>query len=329
MQLHTFFHFFVSPGFERTNKTRFFPLFLFVAENVVCGGPLHHWGFPNEGSSIIAMKSSAFLASSYPFSSSTPPLPQKDSRGDQQLFDNCNIMVRSAVEAAHASDGVVGNVTGRTLTVVWNATKKCLRHSTTAATFAEELRKLKDFLQVGLATGQMLHGNVGSKTNRFATTFGMPLEAAEAMTDHARMFGVYCLYADCTTENRLQHDASLRTCIRLVDVWKDTQRLRTARIYEVHLTQLATAMQMWMGASEAEASNAPDLEHHTTVVNAAMNGEAGWSELRRLVEQSPEDNVLQVCFKITNHRLIISLGLFPPTIILLIQQKSTRKPLHS
>eukprot|EP01061_Rhynchopus_euleeides_P011561 TRINITY_DN2110_c0_g4_i1.p1 TRINITY_DN2110_c0_g4~~TRINITY_DN2110_c0_g4_i1.p1 ORF type:complete len:1118 (+),score=347.39 TRINITY_DN2110_c0_g4_i1:99-3452(+) len=221
----------------------------------------------------------------------------QETKTDQQLFDNCNIMVRSAVEAAHASDGVIGNVTGNTLTVVWNAAKKCTRHTTAAVTFAEELRKLTDMLQVGLATGYMLHGNVGTKTSRFATTFGLPLETAEAMTDHARMFGVYCLYADCTSENRLQSEAALRTCVRLVDIWRDTKRARTARIYEVHLGHLANAMQMWMGsadATEPASSTADiDLEQHTKLVEGAMSGGEGLRALREAVAQRPEDRVLK------------------------------------
>ena len=205
-------------------------------------------------------------------------------------------MVRSAVEAAHASDGVVGNVTGATLSVVWNAAKKCLRHSTAAVTFAEELRKTKDLLQVGLATGQMLHGNVGSKTNRFATTFGMPLEAAEAMTDHARMFGVYCLYADCTAEGRLNSESALRPCLRLVDVWKEASRtMRTIRIYEVHLAHLANAMQMWVGAPADTSKDDIDLERHSSIIAAAMDGQEGWEGVRQLATDCPNDAVLRVC----------------------------------
>eukprot|EP01061_Rhynchopus_euleeides_P011502 TRINITY_DN2106_c0_g1_i1.p1 TRINITY_DN2106_c0_g1~~TRINITY_DN2106_c0_g1_i1.p1 ORF type:complete len:585 (+),score=207.30 TRINITY_DN2106_c0_g1_i1:1651-3405(+) len=218
----------------------------------------------------------------------------RDTKNDAKLFDNSNIMVRAAVEAAHATGGVIGNVTGRTLTVVWNASKKCTKHSTAALTFAQELYKLKDLMQVGLATGTMLHGNIGTRTSRFATAFGVPLEAAEAMTDHARMFGVYCLYADCTSDNRLQSEHTIRSCVRLVDVWRDVRHCLNAHVYEVHLQQLQVALQGWGGEKDGTKAMHVDLEYHTKVINEAMqDGGEGVDALRQLVEDTPSDGVIR------------------------------------
>ena len=205
-------------------------------------------------------------------------------------------MVRSAVEAAHATGGVVGNVSGRTLTVVWNASKRCSMHSTAALTFAQEMKNLKYMLQVGLSTGTMLHGNVGTRASRFPTAIGLPLDAAEAMTDHARMFGVYCLYADCTADSRLQSEATVRSCVRLVDIWLEASRKRQARIYEVCLERLQNAIQGWAGAMTSTSTGPQlDLERHTRVTEAAMRGGEGLNELRQLAAQDPSDRVLEVC----------------------------------
>eukprot|EP01061_Rhynchopus_euleeides_P001263 TRINITY_DN1089_c0_g1_i7.p1 TRINITY_DN1089_c0_g1~~TRINITY_DN1089_c0_g1_i7.p1 ORF type:complete len:521 (+),score=144.37 TRINITY_DN1089_c0_g1_i7:56-1564(+) len=200
----------------------------------------------------------------------------QDAEHDSDMFDNCNIMVRSALEAAHATDGVIGNVTGRTLTVVWNASKKCAMHSTAALMFVSEMKKLEGIMQVGLATGTMLHGNVGTKTSRFATAFGTPLEAAEAMTDHASMFGVYCLYADCTIDRRLEADVAVHSCLRLVDAWKEEGKDRLLNIYEVHVNSLTELLQGWSGLPVVN-SHAADLDGDT------QPGEEAPEELSQVV----------------------------------------------
>eukprot|EP01061_Rhynchopus_euleeides_P001257 TRINITY_DN1089_c0_g1_i15.p1 TRINITY_DN1089_c0_g1~~TRINITY_DN1089_c0_g1_i15.p1 ORF type:complete len:504 (+),score=167.03 TRINITY_DN1089_c0_g1_i15:56-1513(+) len=225
-------------------------------------------------------------------------------RSDGDMFDNCNIMVRSALEAAHATDGVIGNVTGRTLTVVWNASKKCAMHSTAALNFVSEMKKLQGIMQVGLATGTMLHGNVGTKTSRFATAFGTPLEAAEAMTDHASMFGVYCLYADCTVDKRLQADVTVRSCLRLVDAWKEEGKDRVLHIYEVHLRNLAQAMQGWGGPDPEKSRLDTDLDMQTRAVEAALQDPEGADALRSIVEEEGDEVLLRVLrmFDVTRPR---------------------------
>ena len=212
------------------------------------------------------------------------------------MFDNCNIMVRAALEAAQSTDGVIGNVTGCTLTVVWNASKRCLMHTTAALTFVSEMKKLQGIIQVGLATGTMLHGNVGTRTSRFATAFGAPLEAAEAMTDHAHRLGVYCLMADCTSDKRLQADQTLRSCLRLVDAWCDLDRDRVTQIFEVSLSHLDSALQAWAlvgTGSTGNSTNHADLEYQTIKVHDAMKGGDGIAQLGELADEFPDDRVLQ------------------------------------
>ena len=211
------------------------------------------------------------------------------------LFDNCNIMVRAAVEAAHATDGVISNVTGCSLSVLWNASKRCLMHTTAALSFASEMKKLQQIMQVGLATGTVLHGNVGTRTSRFATTFGVPLDAAEAMTEHAQRLGVYCLHADCSHDKRLQADVTVRSCLRLVDAWLDERRERPIQIYEVHMSLLERAMQSWALTMDAvdKVEDSDYVEEHTLLVQDALFGGDGIAQLVSLAEHRPDDLVLQ------------------------------------
>ena len=217
------------------------------------------------------------------------------------MFDNCNIMVRAALEAAQSTDGVIGNVTGCTLTVVWNASKRCLMHTTAALTFVSEMKKLQGIIQVGLATGTMMHGNVGTRTSRFATAFGAPLEAAEAMTDHAHRLGVYCLMADCTSDKRLQADQTLRSCLRLVDAWCEEGRIEIISIFEVNLASLEKCLESWslvgvpMHKSGAESSS---IEYQSNVVQHALTSGDGVAKLREIVQEFPDDHVLRKSFEL-------------------------------
>ena len=165
-------------------------------------------------------------------------------------------------------------------------------HTTAALTFVSEMKKLQGIIQVGLATGTMLHGNVGTRTSRFATAFGAPLEAAEAMTDHAHRLGVYCLHADCTSDKRLQADQTLRSCLRLVDAWRDVQRDMIVSIYEVHAAALEEALNAWT-MTIPKAKNGPNIESHTLLVQAALKGTVGLLALENAAEQNPSDTLLQ------------------------------------
>ena len=206
-------------------------------------------------------------------------------------------MVRAAHEAAQSTDGVIGNVTGCTLTVVWNASKRCLMHTTAALTFVSEMKKLQGIIQVGLATGTMLHGNVGTRTSRFATAFGAPLEAAEAMTDHAHRLGVYCLHADCTSDKRLQADQTLRSCLRLVDAWCDLDRDKALiSVFEVSLSALETSLDAWT-MNTGPTKDQGKVEHHTALVQAALKGREGVKDLLQATKEEPEDHVLQKVFE--------------------------------
>eukprot|EP01061_Rhynchopus_euleeides_P011559 TRINITY_DN2110_c0_g1_i9.p1 TRINITY_DN2110_c0_g1~~TRINITY_DN2110_c0_g1_i9.p1 ORF type:complete len:220 (+),score=51.72 TRINITY_DN2110_c0_g1_i9:94-660(+) len=152
------------------------------------------------------------------------------------------------------------------------------------------MKKLQQIMQVGLATGTMLHGNVGTRTSRFATTFGVPLDAAEAMTEHAQRLGVYCLHADCSHDKRLQADVTVRSCLRLVDAWLDERHERPIHIYEVHLDSLERAIQAWFLQADPGHSG---LERQSSIVQAAMRGVEGLERLHELAEGRPDDAVLQ------------------------------------
>ena len=163
---------------------------------------------------------------------------------DNRVFENCNFMVRAASDAASQTDGVVGSVNGGSMTVVWNASKSCKLHATAAMRFASQLeRRICDICTIGIATGNMLHGNVGTQKKRFQTVFGRPLDVAEAAADNARRLGAFCILADCTVENKLTTNSAISPFLRIVDIWSDRGTSQIYILYEALTGKLMTQLE--------------------------------------------------------------------------------------
>eukprot|EP01063_Lacrimia_lanifica_P009859 TRINITY_DN1670_c0_g3_i2.p1 TRINITY_DN1670_c0_g3~~TRINITY_DN1670_c0_g3_i2.p1 ORF type:complete len:1182 (+),score=405.20 TRINITY_DN1670_c0_g3_i2:87-3632(+) len=216
---------------------------------------------------------------------------------DSQPFESVNMMVRLAGEAATATDGVVGPVTGRTLTVFWNASKRCKQHVMASMRFVAQIqRRTAGFLKVGIGSGTMHTGNVGTQKQRFATTFGPPLEAAEAMADLADTVGSFCFFSDCTSEARLAAEPSVQDALRLVDVWFDVSEYRRMHIFELDVDTFRTAMEQW--GMEAVLSPAEEDPLAMTAVkfsglvravitDGVEKAEASYKRLTELAAQEP------------------------------------------
>eukprot|EP01060_Flectonema_neradi_P035244 TRINITY_DN6423_c0_g1_i2.p1 TRINITY_DN6423_c0_g1~~TRINITY_DN6423_c0_g1_i2.p1 ORF type:complete len:1061 (+),score=199.44 TRINITY_DN6423_c0_g1_i2:74-3184(+) len=210
------------------------------------------------------------------------------------VFDNCNFMVRTAADAASQTDGIVGSVTGGTMTVVWNASKNCKLHATAAMRFAAQLqRRVCEICTVGIATGSMLHGNVGTQKKRFQTVFGRPLQAAEAAADNARRLGSFCLLADCTPDNKLSSNSAISPFLRIVDSWLDKYNGHIIVLYEALTSKLMVQLEDAWGTVTDGNNN--EVEVHNKAFNDVIGGKP--EEIEKLVQNlamHAEDVVLKV-----------------------------------
>eukprot|EP01061_Rhynchopus_euleeides_P001254 TRINITY_DN1089_c0_g1_i12.p1 TRINITY_DN1089_c0_g1~~TRINITY_DN1089_c0_g1_i12.p1 ORF type:complete len:1116 (+),score=364.35 TRINITY_DN1089_c0_g1_i12:313-3348(+) len=216
---------------------------------------------------------------------------------ESKLFNACNVMIRAVSDAAVASDGVVGSVTGRTMTIVWNASKRCKMHRNAALTCTAQLEKrTSSVMRIGVATGMMLHGNVGTQKSRFSTTFGLALEVAEAVADHSIAMGCFSLYADCSTERFGVEDASLQGSVRLIDAWMDEREKRVLRIFQVMSETVLSQAESW-GGGLAEDDMSQQNEAQSTLVSEILTADGSTYvpkvERLRMLANEKADAVLQ------------------------------------
>eukprot|EP00755_Sulcionema_specki_P010890 Sspe_Gene.7199::Locus_2439_Transcript_1_1_Confidence_1.000_Length_3663::g.7199::m.7199 len=208
------------------------------------------------------------------------------------VFERYNLMIRAATDAATQTDGVVQSVTGRSMLIVWNGSKTCRMHSSAACRFAAMLqRRTGSIIRVGLATGNMLHGNVGTQKTRFNAVYGRPLAAAQSAADYAAVIGTYCLLADCTQEKRGANWA-LQPVLRPVDVWQDSKDKQNLVIYELDSRKLMQQLEdAWGDAIDVSEA---DREVYSRAFFGAVAGNADDLQvLQHLSSQNQDDLVLK------------------------------------
>ena len=210
-------------------------------------------------------------------------------------FENYNLMLRAAIEAASQTDGVLGGVTGRTLTVVWNASKSCKLHTTSALRFASQIQwRAGSIARVGISTGTLLHGNVGTNTQRFATAFGRPLEAAEAAADMALRLGTFAVIADCTNDCKLISNSAISPFLRMADLWLDSETNKEIAIYEVLCSALLKQLEDGWGIVTDGSATGADV-HNKAFREALCGNEDQLNYIKRQALMCGDDGVLAVC----------------------------------
>ena len=170
------------------------------------------------------------------------------------LFDDFNLVVRSAAESALSLDGQVC-VASSSVTVFWNTAKKCKQHLTAALRFAEYLETRLDGVTLGISTGTLSHGNVGTLKQRYTTSFGVPVLAAEAAAEYAEESSFFACFADATHEGRsLERNNAERVseCLFLCDVWFFQRSSLRLDVYQMNCSVLTSLLKGWGRGSDSE-----------------------------------------------------------------------------
>ena len=163
------------------------------------------------------------------------------------IFEDFNLLVRSAAEAAISLDGQVASVSSAEVILTWNASK-CKQHVTSALRFAEHLEvRTQSIMCLGIATGDFMHGNVGTTKQRYTTSLGLPLVVAEAAAEYAEDADFYCSYADATRGSMLRSFESqhIAECLFLADIWFYEKLNVKINIFQVSSESLSKLLSGW------------------------------------------------------------------------------------
>ncbi|KAJ9452873.1 Adenylate cyclase [Diplonema papillatum] len=232
----------------------------------------------------------------------------------EMVFDKFNSLFRGAAEAAEQTEGVVGSVTGNCLQLNWNSSKPCRMHVTAALHFAAGLEeRLSGFARLGVSSGNVMHGNVGSKSHRSHTILGKPLDAAFAMADLAQSLSTFAMVADCTPQLTMLSIPAVAHSVRLFDYWSLPDQAAIMQLLCGHLLK-----HTWDQTLESGP-----VYRHNKLCPAAMAGDAtALDELVVRATAAPEDIVLNALvnnLSVRNrHRdpnsgnLVVTFSLIPP-----------------
>ena len=122
--------------------------------------------------------------------------------------------LQSLIMCADRSEGQVYSVLGSAVTLAWNTTMQGCKsnHAENAIHFALLLQRRLDFTTIGIATGNVVCGSVGSAKTRFMTVLGAPVTISWKLVRQAEDRDVSCMFTVLDESKKLSRtiNAGLR-----------------------------------------------------------------------------------------------------------------------
>eukprot|EP00659_Diplonema_papillatum_P013167 gene13167-20329_t len=201
---------------------------------------------------------------------------------ESKSFEACNQVIRCSADAALLTDGTMLGLCGNNVILAWNTMKTCRLHATAALQFATELQRRcrNGIVRVGVVTGSMHYGNVGTISKRFSTVMGVPVTVASLAADLCTRFKTFCLVADMTQHNDLTTRANVSALLRLVDIWIDSAAsARRVFLYELLTHKLKDIESLWEALDDTE-----NMQHNTLFKEAMAGSEPAVRKLKKMSE---------------------------------------------
>ncbi|KAJ9437048.1 Adenylate cyclase [Diplonema papillatum] len=208
---------------------------------------------------------------------------------ESKSFEACNQVIRCSADAALLTDGTMLGLCGNNVILSWNTMKTCRLHATAALQFATELQRRcsSNVVRVGVVTGSMHYGNIGTISKRFSTVMGVPVTVASLAADLCTRFKTFCLVADMTQHNDLTTRANVSALLRLVDIWIDSAAsARRVFLYELMTHKLNDTESSW------EALDDTEITQHNIIFKEAMAGSE--PAVRKLKKAAETDATIKV-----------------------------------
>eukprot|EP00755_Sulcionema_specki_P037500 Sspe_Gene.22963::Locus_8842_Transcript_1_1_Confidence_1.000_Length_2312::g.22963::m.22963 len=161
-----------------------------------------------------------------------------DPLGAGSYFDD---ILQSVVDAAARTDGSISSVSYPTITLTWNTAHPTSAHALEALRFVGHLARAlleqavgTSHIHLGLATGTIQHGTLGTSTQRFATAVGPPIEVAGLLAERAQELGTIALIGADSESKCAAHDPLAARIIyevgtKLIPCWGHTKLFRAER----------------------------------------------------------------------------------------------------
>eukprot|EP00755_Sulcionema_specki_P039776 Sspe_Gene.113455::Locus_97697_Transcript_1_1_Confidence_1.000_Length_2610::g.113455::m.113455 len=186
---------------------------------------------------------------------------QLSGRHDMDPVSMVNEVVGFIAEVAERTEGCLMSVCSATHIVAWNAGRSCHSHITQSVRFVWLLRRLtkRHKVAIGIASGGLFHGNLGTNKQLFATVFGPAVDLTGSLARAASGLSTIALLTSLDAD--VLRDSMVAANVRLVDDW-DFGDLKNLGVYEVRVDE---SVNKW-GFSSGE----DDREGWTQAAREAM-----------------------------------------------------------
>eukprot|EP01064_Diplonema_japonicum_P024821 TRINITY_DN3555_c1_g1_i1.p1 TRINITY_DN3555_c1_g1~~TRINITY_DN3555_c1_g1_i1.p1 ORF type:complete len:1032 (+),score=131.90 TRINITY_DN3555_c1_g1_i1:61-3096(+) len=173
---------------------------------------------------------------------------------DNTMFDHLTTISYILEDAVDRCKATLIQVNGVRIDVAWNAAKKCTDHPLQAILFTARVYKesgSRQSLKIGMVTGQLLHGRVGSETKRFKSVLGTALNLALGLCTLCEKLGTKMLLAEAPGIPCAVHDPSLSSYHRLLLKLRTSNTTDLLSIHEVDVAALRKS-NTWYTVADAD-----------------------------------------------------------------------------
>ena len=148
-----------------------------------------------------------------------------------------NTTLSKAINCIERSEGSIVSVIATTMTIGWNTVKQCVSHYEGALRFTslmDSVFNISEQVAIGISSGSIQCGNVGSQDQRFVTVFGPCVSMCGLLCQASQDIGAFALCCNVPTSFPL---------LRPVGTWNnvmgDSGRIT---IYEIRLEKLKQSL---------------------------------------------------------------------------------------
>eukprot|EP01065_Artemidia_motanka_P052889 TRINITY_DN9663_c1_g1_i1.p1 TRINITY_DN9663_c1_g1~~TRINITY_DN9663_c1_g1_i1.p1 ORF type:complete len:809 (+),score=186.51 TRINITY_DN9663_c1_g1_i1:66-2492(+) len=104
---------------------------------------------------------------------------------ERHHVEDCRMLLSAIEQAADLTQGTVAALLSLTCHVTWNAGQACYNHVQQCALFTSRLQRAAHPLALGLATADMVSGNVAARRRKYATVFSAAVELGVELAELA------------------------------------------------------------------------------------------------------------------------------------------------
>eukprot|EP01060_Flectonema_neradi_P012033 TRINITY_DN18957_c0_g1_i1.p1 TRINITY_DN18957_c0_g1~~TRINITY_DN18957_c0_g1_i1.p1 ORF type:complete len:830 (+),score=130.38 TRINITY_DN18957_c0_g1_i1:56-2491(+) len=219
-----------------------------------------------------------------------------------------NDIISCVVESLNRTDGTIVTLSGMAVTCSWNVSRSGSGHQFLSVKFAGVVHRDIDSrsqensmwpgrINIGLVTGSVLHGNVGTPSHKFAVVIGACSEASVILAETAAEYGVFVMHASLPEHPPLSCDPAMTTLCRPIGRWSLTTSASHSETVILHQLREHRLIDGVLRLAAFIDDPKDDWEWSTSYCNAYIN-----EDIMTLSGYDGDDGVLKMAIAILSQK---------------------------